>query len=83
MLLLLPGVSTTDSPAHSAMAASSVNCRGSRAARSGLRAGDVVLAAGNARAGDLPALRAALSEAPDRLVLHIQRGRGQGNLLME
>ncbi|GGJ98136.1 trypsin-like peptidase domain-containing protein [Luteimonas terricola] len=56
---------------------------GSRAARNGLRAGDVVLAAGTMRAGDLPALRAALAEAPEQLVLHIQRGRGQGNLLMK
>ncbi|MEN1928997.1 Do family serine endopeptidase [Luteimonas sp. MJ250] len=57
--------------------------RGSRAARSGLRAGDVVVAAGGDRAGDLSALRAALSKAPSQLVLRIQRGRGQGNLLME
>ncbi|MEN1941446.1 trypsin-like peptidase domain-containing protein [Luteimonas sp. MJ246] len=55
----------------------------SRAARSGLRAGDVVVAAGGARAGDLSALRAALADAPATLVLGIQRGRGQGNLLME
>ena len=55
----------------------------SRAARSGLRAGDVVLAAGSLRAGDLLALRAALSDPPERLVLRIRRGRNQGSLLME
>jgi serine protease DegQ len=56
---------------------------GSRAERGGLRKGDVVLAAGNARAGDLMALRAALSDPPARLVLRIQRGRQQGNLVLE
>src|SRR5690606_11283191 len=57
--------------------------RDSRAARNGLRAGDVVLAAGSLRTGDLLALRAALSDPHGRLLLHIQRGRGQGTLLME
>lgn len=57
--------------------------RGSRAARSGLRAGDVVLAAGNARARDLATLRSLLAETNPQLVLHIQRGRGQGRLVME
>lgn len=57
--------------------------RDSRAARSGLRGGDVVLAAGNLRASDLPALRAALADTPDPLVLRIQRGRSQGNVLMK
>jgi serine protease DegQ len=56
---------------------------GSRAERGGLRKGDVVLAAGNTRAGDLMALRAALSDPPARLVLRIQRGRQQGNLVLE
>ncbi len=55
----------------------------SRAARGGLRAGDIVLGAGNTRAADLAALRAALSDPPHRLVLHIQRGRGQGSLVLE
>ena len=57
--------------------------RGSRAAQSGRRAGDVVLAAGSARARDLATLRALLAEPNPQLVLHIQRGRGQGRLVME
>src|SRR5690606_18564908 len=57
--------------------------RGSRAAQSGLRAGDVVLAAGSALARDLATLRALLAEPNPQLVLHIQRGRGQGRLVME
>jgi len=57
--------------------------RGSRAEGGGLRTGDVVLAAGNARAADLPALRAALSTPPAQLVLRIQRGRRQGTLVFE
>ena len=57
--------------------------RGSRAAQSGLRAGDVVLAAGSGRARDLATLRSLLAEPPPQLVLHIQRGRGQGRLVME
>lgn len=59
---------------------------GSRAARNGLRPGDVILGAGGARASgtsDLSALRAAVSDSPAQLVLRIQRGRGQGNLVME
>ena len=56
---------------------------GSRAERNGLRGGDVVLAAGSARASDLPSLRAALSDPPARLVLRIQRGRRQGTLVLE
>ena len=57
--------------------------RDSRAARSGLRSGDIVLAAGSVRASDLPTLRAALADTPEQLVLRIQRGRGQGNVLMK
>ena len=57
--------------------------RGSRAAGSGLRTGDVVVAANGARVSELSALRAALSEPPAQLVLRIQRGRGQGNLVMD
>ena len=56
---------------------------GSRAARNGLRAGDVVVAADGVRAGDLAALRAALAEPPAQLVLRILRGRSSGNLVME
>ncbi|WP_133000391.1 Do family serine endopeptidase [Luteimonas arsenica] len=56
---------------------------GSRAARNGLRAGDVVVAAAGARATDLSALRTAVAGSPQQLVLRIQRGRGQGNLAME
>ncbi len=56
---------------------------GSRAARNGLRAGDVVIAAAGERASDLPALRAVLADPPAQLVLRILRGRGQGNLVME
>ncbi|MBJ7575852.1 Do family serine endopeptidase [Luteimonas sp. MC1828] len=55
----------------------------SRAARSGLREGDVVLAVGRARAADLAGLRTALSDPPQSLVLRIQRGRSQGNLAIE
>src|SRR5690606_27257156 len=56
---------------------------GSRAARNGLRPGDVVVSAAGARATDLGALRSAVADAPRPLVLRIQRGRGQGNLVME
>jgi S1-C subfamily serine protease len=55
----------------------------SRAARGGLRTGDVVLAVGRARATDLAGLRTALSDPPQSLVLRIQRGRSQGNLAIE
>ena len=55
----------------------------SRAARNGLRSGDVVLAVGRVLAGDLAGLRTALSDPPQSLVLRIQRGRNQGNLAIE
>ena len=57
--------------------------RGSRAEAGGLRPGDVVVAASGARAHDLSTLRAALSETPARLVLRIQRGGRQGDLVLQ
>ena len=57
--------------------------QGSRAARNGLRPGDVVVAAAGTRAADLSALRAAMPASQRPLVLRIQRGRSQGNLVME
>jgi len=55
---------------------------GSRAARNGLRAGDVIVAASSGAFSDLGGFRASLSRAPDELVLQVRRGSGQGNLLM-
>jgi len=57
--------------------------RNSRAANSGLREGDVILAASSGEFGDLAGFRTTLSEQPQQLLLHILRGRSQGNLLMQ
>ena len=54
----------------------------SRAAQNGLRPGDVILAATSGEFDDLDGFRASLSQAPQRLVLRILRGRGQGTLQM-
>lgn len=56
--------------------------RGSRAARSGLREGDVVLTTGSGGFGDLAGFRASLSRQSPQLVLQILRGGRAGTLLM-
>jgi S1-C subfamily serine protease len=56
--------------------------RGSRAARSGLRKGDVILAGSLGDFGDLGGFRANFSEPPAELVLRVWRNGQQGNLLM-
>jgi S1-C subfamily serine protease len=56
--------------------------RGSRAERSGLREGDVVLAATSGSFSDLPSFRASISKEPQQLVLRILRGGAQGTLPM-
>ncbi|NZA25077.1 Do family serine endopeptidase [Luteimonas sp. SJ-92] len=53
---------------------------GSRAARNGLRGGDVILAATGGQFHDLAGFRAALASAPDDVVLLVQRGRSQGQV---
>ncbi|CAN5621647.1 Do family serine endopeptidase [soil metagenome] len=56
----------------------------SRAARSGLRAQDVVLAAGGGRFADLAGFRSTVStQQPPQLVLRVLRGRNQGDLVMQ
>ncbi|MGO1542335.1 MAG: PDZ domain-containing protein, partial [Luteimonas sp.] len=55
----------------------------SRAARNGLRAGDLILASSGGPFRDLAGFRAALSESPDELVLIIQRGRSRGSVRLE
>ncbi len=55
----------------------------SRAARSGLREGDVVLAASSGEFVDLAGFRASFDNKPQQLVLRIRRGRSGGNLLMQ
>lgn len=55
---------------------------GSRAARSGLRAGDLVTAVGRRRVSQLDSLRAALEPTPTELVLGLVRGRRSGVLPM-
>ncbi|WP_345294534.1 Do family serine endopeptidase [Luteimonas vadosa] len=57
--------------------------RNSRAARSGLRAQDVILGAGNSGVADLAGFRTLVSQQPPQLVLRILRGRNQGNLVMQ
>ena len=56
---------------------------GSRAARSGLRAGDRIGQVNRANVADLSALRGATAGAPDRLVLSVARGGRFGYLVME
>ncbi|HBK56955.1 MAG TPA: heat-shock protein [Xanthomonadales bacterium] len=55
---------------------------GSRAARSGLRPGDLVTAVGRRRVGQLDSLRAALEPRPPELLLGLVRGRRSGVLPM-
>ena len=57
--------------------------RGSRAARSGLQAGDVVVGASAGAFSDLPGLRASFTQAPAQLVLRVMRGNRPGTLLMQ
>jgi len=56
---------------------------GSRAAKSGLLEGDVVLAATSGDFADLPSFRASVSRQPQQLVLRILRGNAQGTVLMQ
>lgn len=54
--------------------------RGSRAAQNGLRPGDAVLGATSGEFDDLESFRASLAQRPQRLVLQILRGGGQGTI---
>jgi S1-C subfamily serine protease len=56
---------------------------GSRAARNGLRSGDVVVGATSGRFDDLPGFRASFTPPPAQLVLRIVRGNQQGDLPMQ
>jgi Do/DeqQ family serine protease len=56
---------------------------GSRAARNGLREGDLVVATGAGRVDDLAAFRTAVSAPGPRLVLQVVRGDTTGTLLMQ
>ena len=55
---------------------------GSRAQRSGLRAGDRIGQVNRRDVDGLPAFRAALAGEPDELVLSVARGRQFGYLVM-
>ncbi|RMH93408.1 PDZ domain-containing protein [Lysobacter pythonis] len=57
--------------------------RGSRAERSGLRRGDVVLAASSGEFGDLASFRASFRDAPPQLVFRIWRNGQRGQILMQ
>jgi serine protease DegQ len=57
--------------------------RGSRAARNGLRADDVVLAANSGRFDDLAGFRSLFADPEPRLLLRVLRGGAQGNLLLQ
>ncbi len=56
---------------------------GSRAARSGLRPGDVITATSAGPVDDLPSLRSGLAQSPQPLVLLIERGNVRGRLVMQ
>ena len=56
---------------------------GSRAARSGLRKGDLIIASSAGSFDDLASFRSTLAEPPQRLVLRIVRGNVQGDLVMQ
>ena len=56
---------------------------GSRAARNGLRKGDVVQAGSIGEFGDLGGFRAGFSERPAQLVLRVWRNGRQGDLAMQ
>ena len=57
--------------------------RGSRAARNGLREGDIVVATNEGRVADLAGFRAAVTGPDPRLVLQVVRGDTAGTLLMQ
>jgi Do/DeqQ family serine protease len=57
--------------------------RGSRAARNGLQAGDVVVQATSGRFDDLAGFRAGFTRPPAQLLLRIVRGNQQGALQMQ
>jgi Do/DeqQ family serine protease len=57
--------------------------RGSRAARNGLQADDVVLAATSGAFTDLGGFRASFAERPPQLVLRVLRGSQRGDLPMQ
>lgn len=57
--------------------------RNSRAARSGLRKGDVVVASSSGAFGDLGGFRASFADRPRQLVLRLWRGGRQGDLMMQ
>ncbi len=56
--------------------------RDSRAARNGLRRGDVVLAASSGEFSDLGGFRAGLAKPPTQLMLRVLRGGASGQLVM-
>jgi S1-C subfamily serine protease len=56
---------------------------GSRAARNGLRDGDVILAATSGGFDDLDSFRASFARSPRQLVLTVWRGGQRGQLLMQ
>jgi S1-C subfamily serine protease len=56
---------------------------GSRAARNGLRGGDVILAANSGDFDDLDSFRASFARSPRQLVLTVWRGGQRGQLLMQ
>jgi Do/DeqQ family serine protease len=55
----------------------------SRAAKSGLRAGDVVIASSTGNFNDLTDFRASFDSKPQQLVLRILRGNEVGNVVMQ
>jgi serine protease DegQ len=57
--------------------------RNSRAARNGLRKGDVVIASSSGEFADLGGFRAGFAQAPQPLVLRIWRNGRQGDAVME
>jgi Do/DeqQ family serine protease len=56
---------------------------GSRAARNGLQAGDVIVGATSGSFDDLAGFRAGFTRSPPQLILRIVRGRQQGDLPMQ
>jgi len=56
---------------------------GSRAARSGLRSGDVILSASSGNFDDLDSFRASFARSPRQLVLTVWRSGQRGQLLMQ
>ena len=56
---------------------------GSRAARNGLEANDVIVAASSGEFSDLAGFRSGFGRAPQQLLLQVQRGRNVGRLLMQ